>query len=78
MGYPQDLRQYNGCVSLDQILSRMEREYDAHVSHRIGNSLCSHPALLISDFGGICDVGLRLKIRKLRKVEVSVSLLWHW
>ena len=40
----------------------------------MGNSLCSHPALLISDLGGICAVGLRLRIRKLRKVEVSV---WH-
>lgn len=26
---------------------------DAQVSHRMGNSLCSHPALLISAFGGI-------------------------
>lgn len=40
----------------------------------MGNSLCSHPALLISDFGGICVVWLRLRIRELRKVEVSV---WH-
>ena len=26
---------------------------DAHVSHRMGNSLCSHPALLMSALGGI-------------------------
>lgn len=43
-----------------------------HVSHKIGNSLCSHPALLISALGGICGVGLRLRIRKLDKVEVGV------
>ncbi len=28
----------------------------AHVSQRIGNSLCSHPALLISALGGILSV----------------------
>ena len=47
----------------------LNKNGDAHVSHKIGNSLCSHPALLISDFGGICGVGLRSRIRKLRKVE---------
>jgi hypothetical protein len=26
---------------------------NAHVSHRMGNSLCSHPALLMSALGGI-------------------------
>jgi hypothetical protein len=30
---------------------KMEFEMDTHVSHRMGNSLCSHPALLISAFG---------------------------
>lgn len=44
---------------------------DAHVSHKIGNSLCSHPALLISAFGGICGGGLSLRIRKLRKASVG-------
>jgi hypothetical protein len=32
---------------------KMSVEMNAHVSQRMGNSLCSHPALLISAFGGI-------------------------
>lgn len=47
-------------------------ERGVHVSHKMGNSLCSHPALLISAFGGIRSIRLRLRIRKSRKVEVSV------
>jgi len=44
----------------------------------MGNSLCSHPALLISDLGGICGVGLRLRIGELRKVWVNVCRrLWR-
>ena len=38
----------------------------------MGNSLCSHPALLISDFGGIYLVGEKLRIGKLGEVEVHV------
>ena len=49
----------------------LKDEDDIHVSHKMGNSLCSHPALLMSDFGGICVV-LRMQVRELRKVEVSV------
>ena len=70
MGYPRDL---NSCVCQ---LRRNSLEdgggCDVHVSHKMGNSLCSHPALLISDLGGICRVGLKPRDGKLRKVEVSV------
>jgi hypothetical protein len=39
------------------------RSEDAHVSQRIGNLLCSQPALLMSAFGGISegDVGVKWK-----------------
>jgi hypothetical protein len=39
------------------------RSEDAHVSQRMGNSLCSQPALLMSAFGGISerDVGAKWK-----------------
>lgn len=60
---------YGEATAVSAFCLGLNKNGDAHVSHKIGNSLCSHPALLISDFGGICGGGLRLRIRKLRKVE---------
>ena len=39
----------------------------AQVSQRIGNSLCSQPALLISAFGGIFEFVLSSKPRKKKR-----------
>jgi hypothetical protein len=33
--------------------SAVKQAMVVHVSHKIGNSLCSHPALFKSSFGGI-------------------------
>ena len=53
----------------------MNRNCGIHVSHRIGNSLCSHPALLISDFGGIWGVERGRRIGGSWKVEVKCSIV---
>jgi hypothetical protein len=51
---------------------KMSVKMNAHVSQRMGNSLCSHPALLISAFGGILTTlqGGKQEFRE-RLVEVN-------
>ena len=39
-------------VNKQQLVQEIQTRY-TQVSQRIGNSLCSHPALFISAFGGI-------------------------
>jgi hypothetical protein len=58
MGCPQGLWEVIG-----EEVNYDGRSEDAHVLQRIGNSLCSQPALLMSAFGGISegDVGVKWK-----------------